>query len=177
MAVAPRSQTHRVLFGAVAIGWLALDQISKSWAESNLADQTMDVVWTLRLNLTFNKGASFSLGDGFGPLIAVIALAVVAAILWHSRTITSRLGAVALGMIVGGALGNVLDRLFRGSGGFFGGGVVDFIDFQWWPVFNIADIGVVCGAILMVISMLLPAGGETGGAGSATTGGTTGSTN
>jgi signal peptidase II len=58
-------------------------------------------------------------------------------------------------MIVGGALGNVLDRAFRSDSGFFQGGVIDFIDLQWWPVFNIADIGVVCGAILLVISTLL----------------------
>ena len=57
-------------------------------------------------------------------------------------------------MIVGGALGNVLDRAFRGDAGFFHGGVIDFIDFQWWPVFNVADIGVVCGAVLLVISTL-----------------------
>jgi signal peptidase II len=82
-------------------------------------------------------------------------------------------------MIVGGALGNVVDRLFRGSGGFFGGAVVDFIDFQWWPVFNIADVGVVCGSILLVISMwrapINGAGGTDVAAGSST-GGSTGST-
>jgi signal peptidase II len=60
--------------------------------------------------------------------------------------------AVALGMIVGGASGNLCDRLLRGDAGLLHGSVVDFIDFQWWPVFNVADIGVVCGAILLVIA-------------------------
>ena len=60
--------------------------------------------------------------------------------------------AVALGMIVGGASGNVADRLLRGDSGFLQGSVVDFIDLQWWPVFNVADIGVVCGAILLSIA-------------------------
>jgi signal peptidase II len=64
---------------------------------------------------------------------------------------------VALAMIVGGALGNVVDRAVRGGGsGFLGGSVVDFIDFRWWPVFNVADMGVVVGAILLVVSSFLP---------------------
>lgn len=156
-----------------------IDQITKTWAESQLADRTIDVVWTLRFHLTFNTGASFSLGDGFGSLIAIVALVVVGVVVWYGRSVSTRLGAVALGIIVGGALGNVLDRLFRGSGGFFGGAVVDFIDFQWWPVFNIADIGVVCGAILLVISMWrAPINGTSGTdvAAGSSTGGSTGST-
>jgi signal peptidase II len=55
-------------------------------------------------------------------------------------------------MIVGGALGNVIDRAVRSDAGFLRGSVIDFIDLQWWPVFNIADVGVVCGAILLVIA-------------------------
>ncbi|MSX96337.1 MAG: signal peptidase II, partial [Actinobacteria bacterium] len=82
------------------------------------------------------------------------ALVLVGVLVWKGGSVRSRLGAVALGMIVGGALGNVLDRAFRGDAGFFHGGVIDFIDFQWWPVFNVADIGVVCGAALLVISTL-----------------------
>ena len=146
--------THRVLFGAVAVGWVIADQLSKAWALSALDDQTIDVFWTLRFQLAFNFGASFSLGAGFGAWIGLLALIVVGVLVWKGRSVRTRLGAVALGMIVGGALGNVLDRAFRGDEGFFQGGVVDFIDFQWWPIFNIADIGVVCGAILLVISTL-----------------------
>ena len=150
----PTAPTHRVLFGAVAVGWLLLDQITKTWAMSSLDDRTIDVVWTLRFNLAINYGASFSLGSGFGAWIGLIALVVVGFLVWKGGSVRTRLGAVALGMIVGGALGNVLDRAFRGDEGFFQGGVVDFIDFQWWPIFNIADIGVVCGSILLVISTL-----------------------
>lgn len=147
--------THRVLFGAVAVGWLLADQLSKSWAVSSLKNDTIDVVWTLRFQLTVNHGASFSLGSGFGMWIGLLALVVVGMLVWKGGSVRTRLGAVALGMIVGGALGNVIDRAFRGDEGFFQGGVIDFIDFQWWPVFNVADIGVVCGAILLVISTLL----------------------
>lgn len=147
-------RTHRVLFGIVALGWLLADQLSKSWAVSSLDDRTIDLFWTLRLQLAINYGASFSLGAGFGAWIGLLALVVVGVLVWKGGSVRTRLGAVALGMIVGGALGNVLDRAFRGDQGFFQGGVIDFIDFQWWPIFNIADIGVVCGAILLVVSTL-----------------------
>jgi signal peptidase II len=60
---------------------------------------------------------------------------------------------VATGCIIGGATGNVLDRVFRGSG-FMSGAVVDFIDLRWWPVFNVADIGIVCGAIALAYNMI-----------------------
>lgn len=160
-AVGGRVGTHRVLFGAVAVGWLAVDQLTKWWAVSSLDDRTIDVVWTLRFQLAVNHGASFSLGTGMGAWIGLLALVVVGVLVWQGRSVRSRLGAIALGMIVGGALGNVVDRALRSGDGFLGGGVIDFIDLQWWPIFNVADIGVVVGAILLVLSMLR-AGDESG---------------
>jgi len=154
-ASATSAPTHRVLFGAVAVGWVLADQLTKWWAVSSLKDNTIDVVWTLRFQLLTNYGASFSLGAGYGAWIGLLALVVVGILVWKGGSVRTRLGAVALGMIVGGALGNVLDRAFRSDSGFFQGGVIDFIDLQWWPVFNIADIGVVGGAILLVISTLM----------------------
>ena len=112
-------------------------------------------MWTLRLNLTFNTGAAFSQGEGLGPFIGVAAAAVVIGLLWTGRAVPNTLGAVAMGMILGGALGNLLDRAFREGDGFLGGAVVDFIDFQWFPVFNVADIGVVGGAMLLVLATAL----------------------
>jgi signal peptidase II len=152
--VPTRPGTHRLLFAAVALGWILVDQLTKSWAVRRLdGDRTIDVVWTLRFNLAFNSGASFSRGQGMGKWIALVALVIVGLLVWQARKVRSRLAAVALGMIVGGALGNVIDRAFRdGNGGFLGGSVVDFIDFQWWPIFNVADMGVVVGAILLVVA-------------------------
>lgn len=144
--------THRRLFLAVAAGWLIFDQLTKTWAEHALTGAPVHVVGTLQLDLTYNSGASFSMGTGLGPWIALGALGVVAVLLWVGRSVRSRIGAVALGLIVGGALGNVIDRAGRGDAGFLHGSVIDFIDLQWWPVFNIADVGVVCGAILLVIA-------------------------
>ena len=81
----------------------------------------------------------------------LLALVVVGILVWQGRSVSTRLGALALAMIVGGAIGNVLDRAFRGDDGFMSGAVVDFIDLQWWPVFNVADIGIVVGGLLLVL--------------------------
>ena len=148
------TRTYRSLFGAVAVGWFVLDPVSKSWAVHSLAGSPKDLLWTLRFELAYNSGASFSMGTGMGPWIALGAMGIVVLLIWSARSVSSRLAAIALGMIVGGALGNLCDRLLRGDGGFLQGSVVDFIDLQWWPVFNVADIGVVCGAILLVIATL-----------------------
>ena len=147
-----RPRTYGLLFAVVAVGWIALDQITKAWADSALRDGDVDVVWTLRFRLAFNSGASFSMGPGYGPWIAAAALVIVAVLVWQGRTAPTRLAAVALALIVGGAVGNVLDRAFRGDSGVFGGSVIDFIDLQFWPIFNVADTGVVVGAVLLIIS-------------------------
>ncbi|MCB1248618.1 MAG: signal peptidase II [Acidimicrobiales bacterium] len=130
---------------------LALDQLTKWWALATVSDRTIDVVWTLRLHVTHNTGAAFSLfaGSGIGPLIALVAVGIVGVLLWQGRFVTSRVGTVALGMVLGGAVGNLIDRVFRGDG-VLDGAVVDFIDLQWWPVFNVADAAVVVGSILLV---------------------------
>ncbi|HEY8544207.1 MAG TPA: signal peptidase II [Acidimicrobiales bacterium] len=136
---------------AVAAFVFAADQLSKWWAVETLDTRIIDVVGSLRFRLALNHGAAFSLSQGRGPLISVLALVVVAVLLRTGRHATRPLAALALGMVVGGALGNLADRAFREGEGFLGGGVVDFIDLQWWPIFNVADMGVVCGAILLVL--------------------------
>jgi len=141
----------------VAAAAVTVDQLTKWWALHTLQTRTIDVVWTLRLDLTRNTGAAFSRFGGQGPLIALLALGVVGVLLWQGRTVSSKTGAVALGLILGGALGNLVDRAFRG-GGFLHGAVVDFIDPQWWPVFNVADSCVVVGAILLVIVSVVQPG-------------------
>ncbi|MBN2624098.1 MAG: signal peptidase II [Acidimicrobiales bacterium] len=135
---------------AVAGIVLALDQLTKAWAVDVLGDgHTIDLVGSLRLRLTLNYGSAFSLGDGRGPLISVLALVVVGILLRTGRNATRPSMAVALGLVVGGAFGNLIDRAFRAGGGFLGGGVVDFIDLQWWPVFNLADSAIVVGALAL----------------------------
>ena len=137
---------------AVAAAVVLVDQLTKSWAVNALDDHDIDVVWTLRLHLTFNGGMAFSQGRGWGPVISVVALVVVVVLLLSLRKGSSTLSAVAVGLVVGGAAGNVVDRIFRSGRGFLGGEVVDFIDFQWWPVFNVADASIVIGGILLVVT-------------------------
>ena len=131
-----------------------LDQVSKAWALRDLADgRIIHVVWTMQFNLTYNRGMAFSRGTGIGPIIGVIGLVVVALLLLSLRRADNALTRVATGLIIGGAVGNILDRLFRGSG-WMRGAVIDFIDFQWWPVFNVADMAIMIGAATMMVAML-----------------------
>lgn len=136
----------------IAALFLIVDQLTKHWAVNELDDGPIDVVWTLRFNLAFNSGMAFSRGQGLGPIIGALALVVVVAaviILARSRGI-QRSWAFPIGMIVGGAAGNLTDRLFRGDG-WLRGSVVDFIDVQWWPIFNVADIGVTVGGAWLLL--------------------------
>jgi signal peptidase II len=148
-------RTHGLLFAAIAVVWLVVDQLTKSWAESELRFEDIELVWTLQLNLAYNTGASFGFGGGYGTWFSLLGLVVVGVLVWQGSKVRSRLGALALGMIVAGVLGNIADRAFRGDEGFMSGAVVDFVDLQWWPIFNVADIGIVCGGILLVVVVLL----------------------
>jgi signal peptidase II len=151
----PPAQAARArwpLLAGVGAAVLVVDQLTKWWAVEALADgHTIDLVGSLRLKLAINHGAAFSLSQGRGALISVLALVIVAVLLRSGRYATRPASAVAIGLVVGGALGNLTDRAFRAGDGFMGGGVVDFIDLQWWPVFNAADSGVVVGAILLFL--------------------------
>jgi signal peptidase II len=138
---------------AVAAVIVALDQWSKHWAVGSLSDgHIVDVISTLRFKLSFNSGMAFSTGSGLGPIIGILAIGVTIGQLRMVRAgESSRFMLVVTGMIVGGAWGNVVDRLFRGEA-WLRGSVVDFIDLQWWPVFNIADAAVTVGVILMFLA-------------------------
>ena len=160
----PASRSLALVSVTVAALVVLADQLSKTWAVRHLTGgRTVDVVGSLRFNLTWNTGTAFSLGSGrnLGPFIALLALGVVAYLLWSGQSST-KLGAVAAGMVAGGAIGNLLDRGLRSGpagaeAGFMGGAVVDFVDVQWWPVFNVADAAIVVGAILLVlVSMRAP---------------------
>jgi signal peptidase II len=143
----PRARWPLLLGAAAAV--LAADQLTKWWALETLDTRTIDVVWTLRFNLTINYGSAFSVAEGRGAVISLLALVIVAVLLRSGRYATRPGMAVAIGLVFGGAVGNLIDRAFREGDGFLGGGVVDFIDLQWWPVFNVADAAIVVGALLL----------------------------
>jgi signal peptidase II len=143
----PRRVVPRLLTLAAAV--VALDQLTKTWAVRALDDHDIHVIWTLELNLTFNKGGAFSLGTGttwFFVIAAVIV--IVGVLLFGHRLLSSRLALIAMALVLGGALGNLGDRLFRDTGG----AVVDFVDFRWWPVFNVADAAITVGGVLLVLA-------------------------
>jgi signal peptidase II len=139
----------------LALCVVAFDQLAKHWAVTGLVpDRVIDVVWTLRWNLAFNSGMAFSRGQGLGPLIAVVATVVIVWLLVTLRTESSRLSTCGMGLVIGGAAGNLVDRVFRGEA-WLRGAVVDFIDFQWFPIFNIADICINVGAGALILKSVL----------------------
>jgi signal peptidase II len=145
---------HRSRFSvwvAVATIVYVLDQGSKWWAEQSLSGGPPREVLgeLLQLRLTYNPGAAFSLGTGYTVVLTVIALVVIGVCLTLARRLGSTGWAVALGLLLGGALGNVTDRIFR-SPAPFRGHVVDFIELPHWPVFNIADSAISVAAALFV---------------------------
>lgn len=142
------------LSATVALVIVLADQVTKHWAVNALADgEARRVVWTLQWNLAYNSGMAFSRGQGWGPLIGVVAFVIVVVLAVSSARLGSRLAEFAAGLLLGGALGNLIDRLFREEG-WMRGRVVDFIDFQWFPIFNVADMGVTIGAVLFALSTL-----------------------
>jgi signal peptidase II len=145
-ALVPRSRALAVT--AVAAAPIVLfDQLTKWWALEALSDGPIHLFWTLDLRLTFNSGAAFSTGPGLTPFLTAAGVVLVGMLVLMSRSATMPGAAVALGVLLGGAVGNLSDRLFRDHGG----AVIDFVDFGWWPVFNVADSALVCGAILLVL--------------------------
>jgi signal peptidase II len=135
----------------VAACVIAVDHATKWWANSTLDDHDIDLVWKLRLHLVHNPGGAFGFGSKFAPLFALAALTIVLVLFRSGRQFQTTVAQAAVGLVLGGALGNLLDRLFRHGHGFLGGRVVDFIDVQFWPVWNVADMGVVSGAILLAL--------------------------
>lgn len=127
---------------------VALDQITKWWAESALDNgRVINVLPTLEFDLSYNSGFSFGTGSGLGPWIGLIVIAMCSFLGWLIVNAETRLRAAIAATILGGAISNLLDRIFRADDGVLSGEVVDFIDVTWYAVFNVADIFVVCGAI------------------------------
>jgi signal peptidase II len=139
---------------SIALVLIIIDQLSKTWAVSALTDgHVINIVGSLRFALGFNSGFAFSQGQSLGPFIGIVALVAIALLMRAMLRAHSALAAYGLSGIVAGAIGNVSDRLFRESG-FLHGRVVDFIDLQWFPVFNVADSAISVGACLLIIAMV-----------------------
>ena len=136
--------------GGVAAAVVVADQLSKWWAVDRLSRGPIKIVGPFRLALTQNSGGAFGLGSGFVPMVVLAVIALVVVVFVVGRSIDRTAVAVALGLVLGGAVGNLLDRVFR-SPGFGRGSVIDFVDLRWWPVFNVADAAITCGCVLLVL--------------------------
>jgi len=146
----PHRRIWALVFIAVAV--LALDIASKVTVVATLSGkQPIRLLGGfLKLRVDRNPGAAFSFAPSLTILFSLIAITVIVVILRSSRRIRSLPWAVTLGLLLGGATGNLIDRIFR-SPGAFRGWVVDWIQVPHWPVFNLADSAIVCGGILAVL--------------------------
>lgn len=145
-----------LLLGAVALCLYALDQLAKYLVVTHLREGELVPLLGqfLQLHFVTNSGAAFSLASGFTWILSIVALGVVFFIVWFTRRIRSLAWATVFGLVLGGAVGNLTDRLFR-EPGFGTGHVVDFVQVFGFPaIFNIADSGIVLAmAIFLVLSV------------------------
>ena len=143
-----------VLFAAAVVVW-SLDRLTKVWVEHSLVGRPPITLIprVLDLRFTTNSGGAFSLGQSAPWLFIAASVAVSLAIIVTSFRHSNVSMSVALGLILGGALGNLTDRVVRGP--HLTGHVVDFIDLHLWPIFNLADSAIVVGAVVLTISSLV----------------------
>ena len=153
----PRRRPRTKLLLAIALGVLVVDVVSKLVVVATIAPGADVRVLGGLFYLTQwrNVGAAFSFAEGATVLFSLLAVVVAVVIVRTARRLFSTGWATALGLVLGGAVGNLVDRLFRDPG-FLRGGVVDFLsvfapDGRIWPVFNVADSAIVCGGILGAI--------------------------
>jgi len=152
-------RVRQLLIPAVAVAVLVVDQASKTWALHQVpqAPGGRHVIGSLWLVLTFNSGAAFSVGRGVTPVLEAVVILLVVWLLVFSRRAGRAASiplAVGLGLLLGGAAGNLTDRVFRHHHG----SVIDFIDaarfgsHDLWPVFNVADAAIVVGVVILVLT-------------------------
>ncbi|MDJ0960179.1 MAG: signal peptidase II [Acidimicrobiia bacterium] len=152
--------SRRALAALVAVVALVLDQITKIWAVAALSDGPYVIIdGFLRFAEARNPGASFSTFTDQGQIIGVIAIGVIAVVFVLADRVHHTIDVVGLGLIMGGAAGNLADRIFRGDG-FLDGAVVDFIDFDFFPSFNVADTAINIGVGLLLIGTFVLRHGE-----------------
>lgn len=135
--------------GAIAIVVLGLDQLAKFIVEGELArGESWNVIGPLDLTLTYNDGIAFGIASGAGFLVIGLALVALVALGWFVASAPPGWPtAVAGGLILGGALGNLLDRLTRGE-------VVDFVSLPAWPAFNLADVAITTGVLALAVIVI-----------------------
>jgi signal peptidase II len=146
-----RPRQRPVLIAGLVAGIVLLDQLTKVWVVATLADGPQSIIGdSVELRLSRNPGGAFSLLTGFTPLLAVLAVIVAVVLVRVAQRMTDPVMVVALSLVLGGAIGNLLDRVFRAPG-FLRGEVVDFIRIGAFPSFNVADSAITIGAVLLLV--------------------------
>ena len=141
---------RRLFAAALAVAW-TLDVATKVWAAASLTERSVALLGgRLLLRESRNTGAAFSIGTGQTVFISLVGVVVVTAIVLHMRKVSSPVAAAGWGLVAGGALGNLTDRLLRDPAP-LRGGVVDWIDLGWFPSFNAADSAITVGVILLLV--------------------------
>ena len=139
-----------MLIALTAVAVVIADQLTTDLAISGLKSGPVHLIGPLFLELAFNTGVAFSIGAGLGePIVVIVVVLVVTCVAFFARSVPSASLAVACGLVLGGAVGNLADRLFRS-----GGAVVDFVRLGFWPTFNLADASIVCGSLLACFLLL-----------------------
>lgn len=134
----------------VAAFVVVLDQITKSLALAHLTSEPQHVVGPFGFQLGYNTGSAFSLFAGSSALLVIVDLVLVGVLVYLGGTARPLAVRIGLGMMLGGALGNLADRLVRRHHG----GVIDFITLTHWPTFNAADASITIGAIVVAIGLI-----------------------
>jgi signal peptidase II len=155
-----RSSVTYLRLSVAATVVVILDQLTKSLAVDRLGDgRVIEVVeGVVSLRLTLNSGGAFGLGQGFPLFFLGATIVVVALILVWARNLDDLTLTIPLGMVLGGGIGNAVDRLFRDTDG----RVVDFVDLHVWPVFNVADAAITVGVIAILVITALAGRSRTG---------------
>jgi signal peptidase II len=141
---------------AVAVVVIAIDQVTKSLALAHLSTAAQHVIGPFGFQLTYNSGSAFSLFQGTTGLLVVFDVVLIAGLCWLGMRATGLLMQIGIGLILGGALGNLADRAVRHHRG----GVIDFITLSHWPTFNAADGAITIGAIVLGIGLLRDSSGS-----------------
>ena len=150
--VRPTGPLSPVAVVLVTAAVLIADQSSKQWAVNSLAGgRVVDLPGSLQFALGYNSGFAFGTAVGLGRWIGLLAIVVIVGLVVAAFRAAGRMSSTGFVLIAAGAAGNVMDRLFRDEG-LLAGKVVDFIDLQWWPDFNIADSAITVGAVLVAVA-------------------------
>ena len=146
-----RQSSNVVRLYSLALLIWSIDFLTKNWALENLTSASRKVIGTfLQVTLHKNPGAAFNFATGFTIVFTSISIAVLLFIAFYSPRIISKWWSVVAGLVLGGVLGNLTDRIFR-EPGFLYGHVIDWIELPNWPIFNVADSAIVIAAVIAFI--------------------------